>query len=167
MPLFRGHVLRSTIIAGLLVFAAHHAIKRMPESMHVFTLTQTSIAIIALASLMLLVAANHRRQGQVLTQTQEELLLLVAFGLFWLSAFVAYRAFGQRRHTDGDGLHPPYPAMTPPRTGGMERQDGLNPQRQQRPPQRVGTQTERPGENPGWPCSGDAFRCVVEEWTYY
>lgn len=30
---------------------------------------------------------HHRREGQLLTQTQEEMVLIVGFGLFWMGEY--------------------------------------------------------------------------------
>ncbi|EJD01161.1 uncharacterized protein FOMMEDRAFT_141860 [Fomitiporia mediterranea MF3/22] len=173
MALFRGHVLRSIVLAGLLVFTAHHLIKRMPESHHTYTLTQSSIAIIAVATVMLLVVTHHRRQGRVLTQTQEEMLLLGGFALFSLAAFVTYRAYGLRHHPDATQHAAGEPTPRPPGTDEPlspfgHGYGGLEPNRLSRPPQRVGVQTERAGglKGAGWKCPDDAVRCVVEEWYY-
>jgi len=96
MPLFRGHALRSIAIAGLVVLGAHQLIRHLPDTLHALTVTQTSVAIVALSSLMLVTVAHHQRGGRVMTQTQEEMVLIGAFGLFWLSVLVALRAFGTR-----------------------------------------------------------------------
>ncbi|KLO14970.1 hypothetical protein SCHPADRAFT_287356 [Schizopora paradoxa] len=86
MPLFRGHVLRSVAIAGLAILGAHQLIRHLPDTVHILTLTQTSVAIVALSSLMLFTVAHHQRGGRMMTQTQEEMVLIGAFGLFWLCA---------------------------------------------------------------------------------
>ncbi|KAH9938622.1 uncharacterized protein B0H18DRAFT_949903 [Fomitopsis serialis] len=49
-----------------------------------YNLMQSSVAMLALASLSILVVMHHRRNGQFLTQTQEEIILIAAFGFFWL-----------------------------------------------------------------------------------
>ena len=77
-----------------------------------FTLAQTSVAILAIGTLMILyvikswrsiisapntcvlltcyhsIVTHHRRNGQVLTQDQEEMILIGAFGLFWFGKSV-------------------------------------------------------------------------------
>lgn len=104
-----------------------------------------------------------------MTQTQEEMLLIGAFGLFWLGAqslqciltiassntflilavLVALRAFGQR--DDPTALdHGHIPARTA--AGDAYR--------------RTVRVQSRP-EASSWACGGDAYRCVVEEWGYY
>lgn len=59
-------------------------------------LTQTTVALLALAAVTILVVAHHRTQGQFLTQTQEEMVLIGAFGLFWLALLVTLRVIRQR-----------------------------------------------------------------------
>ncbi|KAL5507978.1 hypothetical protein ACEPAH_5596 [Sanghuangporus vaninii] len=180
MALFRGHMLRSIFIAGVLFLTARYINKRMPDSLYTFTVTQTSIAIIAISTLMLLVIQHHRRQGRVLTQTQEEMLLLGGFALFSLAAFVAHRAYGQRdvQHSVHDGPAPLHEMSEAPSARTTlspfgHGYGGLEPHRVPRspvprPPQRVGVQSEGPGglRSTPWTCPEDAVRCVVEEWYY-
>jgi len=149
MPrLFQGHILRSTIAAGLAVAAGHQFLHRLPDNFYAFTMAQTSIAIIALSAIMLITVAHHHRRGQAMTQTQEEMLLIGAFGLFWLAVLVALRAFGQR--DDPTALdHGLMPARTA--AGDAYRR----------------TVRSRPEASSSWACGGDAYRCVVEEWGYY
>jgi hypothetical protein len=77
-------------------------------------LTQTAIALISLSAITILyvsayafstripqlspnsVIAHHRKQAAFLTQAQEELSLIAAFGLFCLALSVAYRVIRQR-----------------------------------------------------------------------
>jgi hypothetical protein len=47
-------------------------------------MTQTSIAMLAIASLMFMITLQHRREAHLLTQTQEEMALIAGFGLFWI-----------------------------------------------------------------------------------
>jgi len=100
-------------------------------------MTSTSVAILALSSLAILTVAHHTRQGQVLTQTQEEMLLIGAFGLFWLSFLVILRAFRSRNTHGGQAAGPTAPVSA---TGSGSRR-------------------------PEW-CSGDDVFCVVEEWKW-
>jgi len=117
----------------------------LPSNMHVFTLAQTSVAILAIGSLMIFIVTHHRRNGQVLTQDQEELILIGAFGLFWFAFLVAWRALWQRRSTDGELGISGLPA--PRRQAGFT---GNNRNRYKT-----------------WPCSPYDVDCVVEEWSYY
>ncbi len=141
-----------------------------------------------------------------MTQTQEEMILIGAFGLFWLCTFsyllsrsriqqqnalrittavlVALRAFGTRGDVNpmnaasGLGLSRT-PAASPTaverRTVTIDRSgfvDGSGPGRPNAnantggapPLQQLGHSGTVPQ---GWPCSGEAVRCVVEEWRYY
>lgn len=100
-----------------------------------------------------------------MTQTQEEMLLIGAFALFWLgqsspnsyteysdsifaAVLVALRAIGERGElVQQSGAIAPARAT---RTGSPAR-------RQQNP---IASRAS------GWPCSRDAFQCVIEEWTY-
>ncbi|KAG7449192.1 uncharacterized protein BT62DRAFT_669251 [Guyanagaster necrorhizus] len=63
MPsLFRGNPVRSTS-ALVTTLAVGWMITKLLSSLHAFHLTQTSVAMMAIASLMLLVMLHHRREG--------------------------------------------------------------------------------------------------------
>ncbi|KAL1946764.1 hypothetical protein VTO73DRAFT_14868 [Trametes versicolor] len=100
---------RSVLTAGLWSIAAlgaaviaHLAMRLVPHSTQVFSLMQTSVAILAIASLGLMVVTHHRRHGELLTHTQEEAVLLVAFGLMWFALLIGWRAL-QRGSDSGVG----------------------------------------------------------------
>ncbi|TFY54069.1 hypothetical protein EVJ58_g9079 [Rhodofomes roseus] len=76
-PLFRDRTVRSVTSAALAAFAAHFLTGMIPHTMHTYNLLQSSVAMLALASLSIL-------NGQFLSQTQEEVILIAAFGFFWL-----------------------------------------------------------------------------------
>lgn len=61
--------------------------KLSASSTDAFHLTQTSIAMLAIASLMFIVTLQHRREAHLFTQTQEEMLLIAGFGLFWVGKY--------------------------------------------------------------------------------
>lgn len=180
MALFRGHMLRISAFVVVIILGAYKLVNRMQYSMHTFNMTQTSIAIIGLATVMLLTVTHNRRQGGFLTPTQEELLLASSFALFWFSAFIAYRVFGQRGLAAGHGvesihhdwhertIHPVASSVLHPNDYGYNRGWDKDHRPGQRPPQRAGMPTERPGNYEGfnWPCPSDAARCIVEEWYY-
>lgn len=166
--------------------------------------------------------AHHQRGGRMMTQTQEEMILIGAFGLFWLctsspsshlrkaltqrlpsypsftqtntAVLVALRAFGTRGDVAADPLMnmytasglglsrtpaPPAPTAVERRTVTIDRgglfmggESGLGPGRPHAnaagaPAHQLGPGGGIPqGAGAGWPCSGEAVRCVVEEWRY-
>ncbi|KDQ64513.1 hypothetical protein JAAARDRAFT_28151 [Jaapia argillacea MUCL 33604] len=133
---------RSFGVAAVAAFVGHMIVYMLPQSLQIFTFTQTSIAILAICSLMVLVVAHHRRHGEVLSQTQEEMILIGAFGLFWFAILIALRAF---RAEDGAGTAM---ARAPSRaTGGRQRAPFT-------------------GRRRSW-CHPDDMYCVVEEYSYY
>ncbi|KAJ7781226.1 hypothetical protein B0H16DRAFT_611751 [Mycena metata] len=67
-----------------------HVVSLFVSFFHVFHLTQTSVAILAVSGLIFLITMHHRREGHLLTQTQEEMVLIFCFGLFWMSAHYAF-----------------------------------------------------------------------------
>ncbi|KAI0939175.1 hypothetical protein AcV5_000666 [Taiwanofungus camphoratus] len=152
MPtLFRERIARSVTTAALAAFAAHVLIRLIPPSLHTFNLMQSSVAMLALASLSVLVVMHHRRNGQFLSQTQEEAILIGAFGLFWFALLVAWRAFQQR-------------SMDPASVGETSLASATQSERAGR------ELTTEPGFTGGrrpYPCPNDAVYCVFEEWSYY
>lgn len=90
---------------------------------------------------MLLVMLHHRREGQLLTQTQEEMVLIAGFGLFWVATLLGWRAF-----THG--------SVSPGQAGAMG-----------------ATSSHREAGFTGgalpYPCSADDIYCVVEEWSFF
>ncbi|KAA1466384.1 hypothetical protein DENSPDRAFT_831200 [Dentipellis sp. KUC8613] len=103
--------------------------------------------MLAIASLMVFIVAHHRRNGEVLSQSQEELILVSALGLFWFAVLMAWRAMNQGGGPGQAGeLNVP---STSSSSAGLQ-------------PERAFTGGRRP-----WPCSSDDYYCVVEEWSYY
>ncbi|KAH9077357.1 hypothetical protein EDB83DRAFT_2349659 [Lactarius deliciosus] len=104
MSLFTGN-LRRSVGAGLVSFFTGTLLMwTLPSNLHVFALAQTSVAILAIGSLMIFVVTHHRRNGQVLTQDQEEMILIGAFGLFWFgksSSVSGVRVGGRERQFRG------------------------------------------------------------------
>jgi len=144
MPLFRDHPIRSTVaVVGALTIGQF--LTRSMSSLHAFHLTQTSVAILAIASLVFLVTMHHRREGRLLTQTQEEMVLICGFGLFWIAVLLGWRAMTQR-------------AADPGRTGEISLSSAST------------GRAREPGFGGGirpYPCTSDDLYCVVEDWTFY
>lgn len=150
MPLFQERMVRSITSAALAAFAAHVLSQLLPHSIHTFNLVQTSVIVLALASLSLLVVMHHRRNGGFLTRTQEEMILIGAFGLFWFAVLVAWRARSQRTANPGAAGGAALASATQAGHGSAGRAVGHGL-----------TEGRRP-----YPCSTDAVYCVVEEWTW-
>ncbi|KAJ7591026.1 hypothetical protein C8J56DRAFT_781663 [Mycena floridula] len=145
MPLFRAHPIRSTV-AVFVSLAAGHAVTRFFSSWHAFHLTQTAVALLAIASLMLLVTMHHRREGQLLTQTTEEMILIGGFCLFWIAVLLAWRAF---THSSISAERAGELNLVGGRDGGPRRDPGFT------------------GGVLPYPCSGDDLYCTVEEWSFF
>ncbi|KAH9936947.1 hypothetical protein B0H21DRAFT_57646 [Amylocystis lapponica] len=109
---------------------------------------QSSVAMLALASLAVLVVTHHRRDGHLLTQGQEEAILIGAFGLFWFAVLIAFRAFGQRGINSGAAGEVSLERATQAGRQEMGHEPGF-------------TGGRRP-----YPCSSDSYYCVVEEWVF-
>jgi len=121
----------------------------VPNSWHAMGLAQTSVAFMAMSSVLVMVVLRQKRDVRILSQTQEELLLIAALGLFWLATLVGFRAYGRR-------------LISPARAGEVDlafatAYAGIRGSRE-------------PGFTAGrrpYPCSGDDIDCIVEEWTFF
>ncbi|KAJ6539361.1 hypothetical protein B0H19DRAFT_1178656 [Mycena capillaripes] len=142
MALFRDHPIRSVASVATALFIAH-VLSIFVSFFHVFHLTQASVAILAVSGLIFLITMHHRREGHLLTQTQEEMVLIFCFGLFWMSVLLgwhALRALGRN------------PELAGGTNAGVA----------------VRRESQRPvaGVRP-YPCSIDDAYCIVEEYTFF
>jgi len=80
-------------MAGLVGLLLYIIVPNIPLSLEAMTAAQTAVTVISLSMLMLLVVTHHRRGGNIVSQAQEEIILIASFGLFWLALMLAYRAF--------------------------------------------------------------------------
>ncbi|KAJ7228660.1 hypothetical protein GGX14DRAFT_554733 [Mycena pura] len=107
-----------------------------------------ALSILAVSGLIL--TMHHRLDWQLLTQTQEEALLIFCFGMFWMSVLLAWRAL--RAHGGGGAGVPGGSAeIYEARRQGTVRGAGMGSSRQLRP----------------YPCSIDDAYCIVEEYTFF
>ncbi|KAG0709647.1 hypothetical protein DFH29DRAFT_885167 [Suillus ampliporus] len=183
MALFTDHPFRH-VIKGILALAMGHIImKMMPHSIQVVHLTQTSVTVLAIGALIVLVVKHHRTQEgeRVLSSSQEELILIAAFGAFWLAFLLAMRAWNQGS-VDVDLAHPRHMFQSstgeaqsnvvgagsrgaaagqamPPAVASDRLQGAASYIRQAYKPQA--------GLRKPHPCNPNDAYCVVEEWTFY
>ncbi|GAW05347.1 ubiquitin-conjugating enzyme h [Lentinula edodes] len=119
MPLFQDHPIRSTVCIAVAV-ALGHIVTKFLNSLYAFHLTQTSVAILGISGVMLLIAMNHQRgegHHHPMTQMQEEIVLIVGFGLLWIAVSLGWKAItGQGLENSGLGR-----TEAPSRSGGGER----------------------------------------------
>ncbi|KAI0347565.1 hypothetical protein BDW22DRAFT_1352040 [Trametopsis cervina] len=135
-PLVRYPAL--TLMAASVVALVAWGITRfVPSTAHAYSLLQTVVAFLALASMAVFVVMHHRQEGRLFTQTQEEMILVGGFGLLCLALIVAKRAWSEQ----SIGIEK---AST---VGGIEA--GFT-----------------AGRLP-FPCREDAAACIVEEWSWY
>jgi len=92
--LFRGHWVRSAVAAGVAAIVAHMTARLIPGSFHI--LTHSVVTLIALGALATVVMLHHRKEGQVLTESQEEFILIGVFGLFWLGGCLSLHKIVER-----------------------------------------------------------------------
>ncbi|KAJ7129654.1 hypothetical protein C8R44DRAFT_777334 [Mycena epipterygia] len=147
MALFRDHPIRSAATVAAVLFGAHVA-SLFVSLFHVFHLTQTSVAILAVSGLIFLITMHHRREGHLLTQTQEEFLLISCFGLFWMAVLLGWHALGAQRGN-------------PSSTSGLMSDARVQAGMRERPATPMGQQV-RP-----YPCSIDDAYCIVEDYYIF
>ncbi|KAJ7095399.1 hypothetical protein B0H15DRAFT_111373 [Mycena belliarum] len=146
MALFQDHPIRSVAAVAIALFMAH-VMSLFVSFFHVFHLTQTSVAILAVSGVIFLITMHHRRDGHLLTQTQEEMVLVFCFGLFWMALLLGWRAAkAQGVHSRSNGL-----------VVGMQAAG-----REGRAAASFSGQQVRP-----YPCSIDDAYCIVEEYTFF
>ncbi|KAM5532299.1 hypothetical protein V8D89_014057 [Ganoderma adspersum] len=87
----------------------------VPSSVQTYSLMQTAVAILAIASLAVWRQGPHPPQEKRILPLadQEEMVLIAAFGLMWFAVLLGWRAFQQR------GINPgftpgkrPYPCRS-------------------------------------------------------
>ncbi|CAL1700587.1 unnamed protein product [Somion occarium] len=136
---------QAVYIAAGVALAAHLLTWILPDTLHVFTTMQSSVAILALASLAVLVVTHHRREANLLTQTQEEMILIAAFGFAWFAILVGIRAFRRLGADPGPAAH-----TNAAHASGSD----------------VGAKGGS-GWRKSYPCDSDSLYCIEEEWTWY
>ncbi|KAJ7180103.1 hypothetical protein C8R43DRAFT_870767 [Mycena crocata] len=145
MALFRDHPIRSVAAVATALFIAH-VVSLFVSFFHVFHLTQTSVAILAVSAVIYLITMHHRREGHLLTQTQEEMVLVFCFGLFWFAVLLGWRALRVQ------GSHVESSASGETRVAPVKRE-------RQAPGM---TGQVRP-----YPCSIDDVYCIVEDYSFF
>ncbi|CAL1700584.1 unnamed protein product [Somion occarium] len=145
MSMFNERLVRSGMAAAGVALAAHLLTWILPDTLHVFTTMQSSVAILALASLAVLVVTHHRREANLLTQTQEEMILIAAFGFAWFAILVGIRAFRRLGADPGPAAH-----TNAAHASGSD----------------VGAKGGS-GWRKSYPCDSDSLYCIEEEWTWY
>ncbi|KAF5333116.1 hypothetical protein D9611_002598 [Ephemerocybe angulata] len=90
MPLFQDNPVRSAVAATAAVAVGHYVTMYL-VSPNVSQLMQTFVAISAIGALVLLIILHHRQEGQLLTQDQEEYILIGGLALTWIVIVVAWR----------------------------------------------------------------------------
>jgi len=174
MALFTEHPFRHVIKAILALVMGHLIMKMMPHSIQVIHLTQTSVTIMAIGALIFLVIKHHHtgEGGRVLSRNQEELVLIVAFGAFWLAFLLAMRAYNQSS-IDVDLAHPSHLFSA---SSGTAESNVVGAGGRRAPAARDAPSAERnaaaygrpkTGYRKDHPCSPYDEYCVTEEWAFY
>ncbi|KAI0796633.1 hypothetical protein C8Q75DRAFT_741781 [Abortiporus biennis] len=134
----------------------------LPSGIHIFSLMQSTVAVLAIASLAILVVMHHRRDAHLLTQTQEEAILIGAFGLFWFAILVGIRAMNQTPdmslYAGGHGSNSVAGSNAIAETASRSVGGGV--------PGREGRNGAKVPGRRAYPCDKDSVYCVVEEWYY-
>jgi hypothetical protein len=136
MPLFSRNPLRSAAIAAIVLSFAHFSTQAL-SSLNAFHFTQTSIGVLTLAALIFVVLMHHKMEGQVMTEGQEEMLLIGMLALMWMVILVGWKSF-RAKNGGGGGVSTDVVSNTP----------------------------QKPGRYSD-PCLNDNTLCVYEEWYSY
>ncbi|KAG8781911.1 hypothetical protein FRC15_007863 [Serendipita sp. 397] len=109
-PLFRRNPRQSAGIALVAIFFAYFGNWIVPQSAFSRVLAEMTVALVSLTALTLFIIAHHRRgKGRIINQTQEEVVLIGIFGLFWFAFLIGLRAWNDRH---GTGRDKPLPSET-------------------------------------------------------
>ncbi|KAJ7368317.1 hypothetical protein DFH08DRAFT_831077 [Mycena albidolilacea] len=154
MALFQDRPVRATVSVIVVLFVAH-VVSLFVSHFHAFHLTQTSVAILAVSGLIFLITMHHRREGHLLTQTQEEMVLIFCFGLFWMSVLLGWHSL----KAQGQGANSWLAAG-----GGAD--DATMPVVDVRTRRMEGIAGQGQGVRP-YPCAIDDAYCIVEEYTFF
>ncbi|KIK97149.1 hypothetical protein PAXRUDRAFT_136878 [Paxillus rubicundulus Ve08.2h10] len=177
MALFTEHPFRHVMKAIFALVVGHVIMKMMPHSIRkaVIHLTQTSVTVLAIGALIFL-QQNQRAEGQALSQNHQELILIGAFGAFWLAFLLAMRAFNHSS-VDIDLAHPTqlFSASSGTAESNVVGAGGRRaPAAYNAPPARAVSERNaaaygRPktGYRREHPCNPYDEYCVTEEWAFY
>ncbi|KAJ7283637.1 hypothetical protein C8J57DRAFT_1053257 [Mycena rebaudengoi] len=152
MALFQDHPIRSGLLVVAALFVAH-VVSLFVSFFHIFHSTQASVAILAVAGVIFLVAQHHQRNGHLMTHTQEEMVLIFCFGLFWLCVLLGWHGLRAREGS--------------PRSSGE--MDIASAMTQVATRERLGKASVAGfrGQVRPYPCNVDDLYCVVEEYTFF
>lgn len=117
------------------------------------------------------ITMHHRREGHLLTQTQEEMVLIFCFGLFWMSA--ASDILSRAVLTETQGVLLGWHSLRAQGQGanswlaaGRGAADAIMPVVDVRTRRMEGIAGQGQGVRP-YPCAIDDAYCIVEEYTFF
>jgi len=113
---FSGAPIQASVYASLLAVIAHLAQRLLPQTLFAAIMAEGAVAFIALAAVALFVIAHHKKgHHRVMNQTQEEVVLIGLFGLFWFAFLVGLRVWQNQNHyLQGTPTVTPAVPMNPP-----------------------------------------------------
>ncbi|TFL05999.1 hypothetical protein BDV98DRAFT_561011 [Pterulicium gracile] len=94
MPLFTDNLPRTALIA-FGAFLVSYYFGSYINTSSAFQVTQTVLALFAIASIILFVALHHRQEGRLFSQQQEEFLLIVGTALIGFALWIAFRQWAR------------------------------------------------------------------------
>ncbi|KAG8821708.1 Hsp90 cochaperone [Serendipita sp. 399] len=84
-------------VALVAIFFAYFGNWLIPQSAFSRIVAEMAVAFVSLTALTLFIIAHHRRgKGRVMNQTQEEVVLIGIFALFWFAFLIGLRAWNDR-----------------------------------------------------------------------
>jgi len=97
--LFSGSPIQASVYASFLAVIAHLGQRLLPQTLYAAIMAEGAVAFIALAAAALFVIAHHKKgHHRVMNQTQEEVVLIGLFGLFWFAFLVGLRVWQNQNH---------------------------------------------------------------------
>jgi len=136
MTLFSQNPIRSAATAAIVVCMAHFGTMVL-SSLHAFQLTQMSIAILSISTLLFMIMMHHRMEGQMISQSQEEMAVIAIFALLWVAFLVGYKSYTMKQGGGNIGTSSGVPQVS----------------------------QELPAWQD--PCLGEGVHCIYEEYSYF
>ncbi|KIM29447.1 hypothetical protein M408DRAFT_8135 [Serendipita vermifera MAFF 305830] len=101
--------------AGLAMLFAYLAQRSIPSTPLARVIAEMVVAFVSLTALSLFIIAHHRKgtHGRIMNQTQEEVVLILLFGLFWFGtkAWNDSRVLGKVEDSSSEPAWVPSPAL--------------------------------------------------------
>lgn len=171
MPLFTDNLPRSALVA-FGAFIVSYYFGSTINSSSAFQVTQTALALFAIAAIILFVVFHHRSEGRLFSQQQEEFFLIIGTALIGFALWIAFRQWARPANpmtpavpATGGSAGTPVPQVDVRSTVRADTNHGHG--HGQRAPQRVARDRWDNAYAPSYPYRRGDRHCVVEEYQRY